>query len=185
MNWIREKYWAPINGGTFHGVVTFHINFSGEEPERNGIINLIMEMQNGGEFFKAGFKNVSLEGEFPGNDTMLTLVRTLKDLDCKIRVISDGQFYRSWFAGSNSGEKLIDWLVVEVGREPWPGFNVEEFRYHLSDEDYIPIMPSRYQAAYLVVNSKIKLSSVAEFAKKSKVSWNVFYSVEEEMRKDE
>lgn len=185
MSWIKEKYWAPINGGMFHGIVTAHIVFSGEEPERNGIINLVMSLQSDKEYCSANLKNVSLEGKFPGNDTMLTLIKTLKDLGFKIRVVSDGQFYRSWFASSEDGKNYIEWLVVEVGREPWPGFAVNEFRYHIDgDMDYVPIMPARFSAAYLVLGPKMKLSNVAEFSKKSKVAWSVFYSVEEELRDD-
>lgn len=157
------------------GVVGYTVNNLNEKGlSSKGVVEIVSAIEDHAKAFPK-YRQVTLNGfEDEAMETgMYTLCQTLKGYGYKIRAISDGLMYLSWY-------KLADALTVHVNDIlVWTKFPANQVIYrpeeNLTKE---PDLPPAFDSAWLYLDaSELSEDKTLEFLRRSKRTWHLYAMV--------
>lgn len=174
--WINKLKYGPISGGRNDGVMAVHVEPTGDsaDPNTDEVAKTIFEVNRLHKAGKIGkTKVINLKGTFTQENSpfILSALKVWREHGWEIIANVDGQVYHTWLV-------LAHFIVVNIDRNPWAGFNCNEVRFHVSgDEIFEPILPSDLRkpncTLFVVPGRDSKLGNIVDFIKNSEYPWNL------------
>lgn len=169
MKGIEEITYEPLPGNISLGVFAFRILASGEALDAEQIVQIIDLLES--TKFSEQYKTVSLEGfdEDSSESWVYTLCQTLKDYKYRLRVVSDGTMFHSWY-------KLADHLVVFVeDRLSWTKFRAHQIVYSPQKDLKEPDLPPLDANTWLYLDTTgMNEKQCRAFLREARHAWGIY-----------
>ena len=169
MKGIEKITYGPLPGNIGLGVYSFRLFASGEPLDAQQIVQIIDLLES--SKLSEHHKTVSLEGfdEDSSESWVYTLCQTLKDYKYRLRVVSDGTMFHSWY-------KLADHLVVFVeDRLSWTKFKAHQIIYNPQKDMKEPDLPPLDVGTWLYLDTTgLEKTQCTAFLREAKHSWGIY-----------
>ena len=159
--------YGTLFGGRWTGALSFNVDFNGSAAVGGELSEAIIKIRTAPQ---GKLKFICLTGTYTQANELdiYTFVKALRDSGYIVMAISDGQHHHSWFT-------LLNYLVVEIGDELWPGFACNELRYKFSatSSGEEPIAPAEIGARYVIPQNGVAQQRIFDFVHKAKNQWGI------------